>query len=209
MNKKIIAIIIILIAAIIAGYTFFYAPYQEKVLSEQYDGNLQNASAIEKDLVSITEKFNTQNSTDVDVLINTINNEIMPKYSEEIKVLNETLKYANNNETKEQYIANQTKRLELESKNLNATVSTLNAISQYVKGEKSPEDAQSSINRANIEMEDSVKELETVNNNIKKILNDNPEFSQMLHNLNLEKTFYGEQRANNQTPSVANNTTTV
>lgn len=209
MNKKIIGAIIALIVLVIAGYTFFYMPYQENVLSEQFDGNLQNASSIEKEIVSTTEQFNKQESTDVDVLINTINNDISPKYSEEIAKINETSKYASNNETKLAYISNQTRRLELESQNLNATVSTLNAISQYVKGEKSAEDAQSSINRANVEMEDSVKELEKIYDNIKQILKDDPEFNQTLHNLNLEKPFYGEERNTSATPNVVNNTTTA
>ncbi|MBR0471543.1 MAG: hypothetical protein IJI98_02465 [Methanosphaera sp.] len=208
MNKKIIGAIIALIIIVIAGYTFFYAPYQDNVLSEKYNASLQNASNIEKNIVTATEKFNNQNSTDVDVLINTINNEVTPKYSEEIAVLNETVNYANNNQTKINYINNQTKRLELESKSLNATVTMLNAISQYVKGEKSGEDAQSSINRANIEMEDSAKELENINENIKQLLKDNPDLNQTLHGLNLEKPFYGEQRTL-QTPNVANNTTSV
>ena len=208
MNKKIIGAIIALIIIVIAGYTFFYAPYQDNVLSEKYNASLQNASNIEKNIVTATEKFNNQNGTDVDVLINTINNEVTPKYSEEIAVLNETVNYANNNQTKINYINNQTKRLELESKSLNATVTMLNAISQYVKGEKSGEDAQSSINRANIEMEDSAKELENINEKIKQLLKDNPDLNQTLHGLNLEKPFYGEQRTL-QTPNVANNTTSV
>ena len=62
MNKKIIGAIIALIIIIIAGYTFFYAPYQENILSEQYNENLQNASNIEKEIVTTTEKFNNQNN---------------------------------------------------------------------------------------------------------------------------------------------------
>lgn len=209
MNKKIIGAIIAVIIIVIAGYTFFYMPYQENILSEQFNENLQNASNIEKDLVNKTAQFNNQESTDVDVLINTINNDISPKYSEEIAILNETAKYANNNETKLQYLSNQTRRLELESKNLNATVTTLNAISQYVKGEKSGEDAQSSINRANIEMEDNIKELTTIYDNIKQLLKDHPDLNESLHGLNLEKPFYGEERTTNPTPDVANNTATA
>lgn len=208
MNKKIIGAIIALIVVVIAGYTFFYAPYQENILSEQFNENLQNASNIEKDIAATSEQFNKKESTDVDELINTINNKISPKYSEEIAKLNETAKYANNNETKLAYISNQTKRLELESKSLNATVSTLNAISQYVKGEKSGEDAQSSINRANVEMEDSAKELKVVYDDIKKLLKDNPDLNQSLQGLKLEKPFYGEERTVSQ-PNIANNTTTA
>ncbi|RAP52590.1 MAG: hypothetical protein BZ138_02825 [Methanosphaera sp. rholeuAM270] len=206
MNKKIIAGIIALIIIVIAGYTFFYAPYQEKVLSEQFDGNLQNASAIEKEITATTEAINKKETNDVDTLINTINNDITPKYFEELKILNESDKFANNNETKIQYLANQTRRIELQSQNYNATIKILNALSQMVKGEKSAEEAQNSITRANIEMEDCNKELNEVYDNITNILKENPDFNQTLHDLKLEKGFYGEKVVVAQTQNIENTT---
>lgn len=208
MNKKILAIVIAIMVIVIAGLGISYLNYQDEVLSEKFNENLKNASSIEDEITSTTEQFNTQESTDVDVLINTINNDITPKYSEEIALLNKTLEYTNNNVTKEQYLANQTKRIELESKNLNATVTTLYSISQYVKGEKSAEDAQNSINKANEEMENSIKELNDVYDNISKLLEENPELNQTLHDLDLKEPFYGEEISINQTQSLANATTT-
>lgn len=206
MNKKIIAAIIALAVIIIGGYAILYAPYQNNILSENYNSGLQNASAIETQIISTTEQFNKQESTDADVLISTINNDITPKYSEEIEKLNQTLDKANDNETKTRYIELQCKRLELESKNLNATVSTLNAISQYVKGEKTPEDAQTSINNANTAMTESQKELDSVYVDIKTLLTQHPDFNQTLQGLHLEKPFYGETRVQAQTQNITNST---
>ena len=207
MDKKIIAAIIALIVILVAGYFCIYTPYQENVLSENYDKGLQDASAIETKIIATTEQSNKQESTDADTLINTINNEITPKYSEEIAKLNETAKNANGDQTKSKYIELQIKRLELESKNLNGTVSTLYAISQYVKGEKSAQDAQTSINNANTEMTNSQKELNEVNLDIKTLLTQNPNFNQTLQDLHLEKPFYGESRVQAQTQNMTNTTT--
>lgn len=204
MNTKIIAAIIALIVIVVGGYYLVYAPYQEGVLSENYDSGLQEASAIETKIIETTKQFNNQQSTDADVLMNTINNDIIPKYGEEIEKLNQTADYTNNNQIKSKYIELQCKRLELESKNLNGTVATLNAISQYVKGEKSPEDAQSSIDKANTEMSESQKELEGVYVDIRTLLTQNPEFNQTLQNLHLEKPFYGETREEAQAQNITN-----
>lgn len=204
MNKKIIAAIIAIAVIIVGGYFGIYAPYQESVLSENYNSELQEASAIETNILATTEQINKQQSTDADTLISTINNNIIPKYGEEIDKINKTKSLANNNKTKEKYIELQCKRLELESKNLNSTVATLNAISQYVKGEKSSQDAQTSINNANSEMTKSQSELETVYVDIKTLLTQNPDFNQTLQGLHLEKPFYGETRA--QTQNITNKT---
>lgn len=206
MDKKIIAAIIALVVIILAGYFCFYIPYQDNVLSENYDKGLQDASAIETKIIATTEQFNNQESTDADVLINTINNEITPKYSEEIAKLNETSKQTNGDQTKQKYIDLQIKRLELESKNLNGTVSTLYSISQYVKGEKSAQDAQTSINNANTEMTNSQKELNNVYLDIKTLLTQHPDFNQTLQDLHLEKPFYGETRVQAQTQNITNTT---
>lgn len=206
MDKKIIAAIIAIAAILALGYSFLYIPYQENVLSENYDKGLQDASAIETKIIATTEQFNNQESTDADTLINTINNEITPKYAEEISQLNKTLEQTNGDDVKTKYLELQMKRLELESKNLNGTVSTLYAISQYVKGEKNTADAQTSINNANKEMTDSQKELDGVYVDIKTLLTQHPDFNQTLQDLHLEKPFYGETRVQAQTQNITNTT---
>ena len=60
MDKKIIAAIIALIVILVAGYFCIYTPYQENVLSENYDKGLQDASAIETKIIATTEQFNKQ-----------------------------------------------------------------------------------------------------------------------------------------------------
>ena len=94
----------------------------------------------------------------------------------------------------------------MESKNLNGTVSTLYSISQYVKGEKSAQDAQTSINNANTEMTNSQKELNDVYVDIRTLLTQNPDFNQTLQDLHLEKPFYGETRVQAQPQGINNST---
>ena len=210
MNKKNISVIAaIIIIAIVAYFGVTeYQSYQEEVLTESFNKNLQNASAIEANLVSSTEKFNNRPSTDVDELITTINNDMTPKYAEELKILNDTYE-TTNNDTRKQYLSLQMKRIELQSKNLNATVTTLNAVAQLYKGEKSPEDAQTSINNANKDMTDSSNELNSVFTDIKTLLKQNPEFEQSLKGLNLEKPFYGESNQQPQAQNATNATNTT
>lgn len=207
MNKRKISIIAaIVILAIVAYFGVTqYQSYQEEVLTESFNKNLQNASAIEANLISSTEKFNNQPSTDVDELMSTINNDMSPKYAEELNVLNKTYE-STKNDTKKQYISLQMKRIELSSKNLNGTVTTLNAISQLYKGEKSQEDAQTAINNANKDIANSSSELNSVFTDIKTLLKQNPEFEQSLRGLHLEKPFYGETQ---QTQNITNTTNTT
>ena len=206
MNKKIIAGIIVLVVIIVGAYFAFYFPYQNEVLSENFNKGLQNASATETQIISLTQKFNNQESTDADVLMNTINNEIIPKYSEEINQLNKTYDQANGNETKQRYIELEIKRLNTESRNLNGTVTYFNAIAQYYRGEKSATDAQASINNASTEMTESQKDLEGIYVDIRTLLTQNPDLNQTLQGLHLEKPFYGEMRVQAQTQNVTNST---
>lgn len=208
MNKKVIAIIVAIAVVIIGSYVFIYQPYQENLLSGQFNEGLQNASSVETQIITTTDEFNKQSSTDVDVLIGTINNDITPKYSDELLKLNQTAKLTNNNNTKKKYIDLQMKRVELESQNIKSTVTKLNAISQYVKGEKNAQDAQTSINNADTAMSNSQKELQQVYTDINTLLKQNPSFNQTLQDLKLEKPYYGETRTQTQTQNITNSTET-
>lgn len=208
MNKKVIAIIVAIAVVIIGSYVFIYQPYQENLLSGQFNEGLQNASSVETQIITTTDQFNKQSSTDVDVLIGTINNDITPKYSDELLKLNQTAKLTNNNNTKKKYIDLQMKRVELESQNIKSTVTKLNAISQYVKGEKNAQDAQTSINNADTAMSNSQKELQQVYTDINTLLKQNPSFNQTLQDLKLEKPYYGETQTQTQTQNITNSTET-
>ncbi len=204
MNKKILGILIIIAALLLIGIPQ-YQSYQENLLSEHFNQTIQNASSIESEIVKTTEEFNNQNSTDVDVLMSTINNDMTPKYSEELLRLNETA-ICTDNETEHKYIDLEEKRIVLESKNLNSTVTILNAISQYVKGEKPSEDAQNAIDSANEDMQKNSEELNQVYTDIKDLLAQNPELDKKLHDLNLQPAFYGEANTQPQTENITNST---
>lgn len=204
MNKKIIGIIIVIAILLVIGVQQ-YGSYQDNLFSENFNETLQNASAVETQIGNTTERFNNQNSTDADMLISTINNEITPKYSEELTQLNETAGYTDN-DTEKRYIELQEKRVELESKNLNATVTTLNALSQYVKGEKTADDAQSSINKANTDATNTNNELNQVYSDIRTLLAQNPDLNKKVHDLNLSKPYYGETNTQAQAQNITNST---
>lgn len=204
MNKKFIGILAVIIVVLIIAIPQ-YDSYQKTLLSQDFNKSLQNASSIETEIATTTKQLNAQNSTDADTLIRTINNDITPKYSEEILRLNET-STTTNNDTEKKYLDLQMKRVQLESKNLNATVTTLNAISQYVKGEKTGEDAQDAINTANSAATNSSIELNQVYNDIKTLLDTNPDLNKKVHDLNLDDSYYGPVQQNNITNST--NTTT-
>lgn len=204
MNKKFIGILAVIIVVLIIAIPQ-YDSYQKTLLSQDFNKSLQNASSIETEIATTTKQLNAQNSTDADTLIRTINNDITPKYSEEILRLNET-STTTNNDTEKKYLDLQMKRVQLESKNLNATVTTLNAISQYVKGEKTGEDAQDAINTANSAATNSSIELNQVYNDIKTLLDTNPDLNKKVHDLNLDDSYYGQIQQNNITNST--NTTT-
>ena len=116
MNKKmIIGIIAVILVALIIAIPQ-YESYQSTLLSENFNKTLQNASAVETEIASTTNQINQQNSTDADTLIHTINNQITPKYSEELLRLNET-KTNTNNDTEKQYIDLQMKRVQRDPSN--------------------------------------------------------------------------------------------
>lgn len=206
MNKKFIGILAVIIVALIIAVPQ-YDSYQKTLLSQDFNKSLQNASSIETEIATTTKQINAQNSTDADTLITTINNDITPKYSEEILRLNET-STTTNNDVEKKYLDLQIKRVQLESENLNATVTTLNAISQYVKGEKTGADAQEAINLSNKAATNSSIELNQVYQDIKTLLNANPDLNKKVHDLNLDSTYYGQtQQQNITTNSTTQNTT--
>lgn len=207
MNKRniIIIIAVVIIAGLICIAVPAYQSYQNDVLAQNFNKNLQNASAIEANIISSTDKFKNQNSTDVDDLISTLN-DMTSKYSEELNVLNKTAEDTNN-DTLKQYATLQTKRVELTSKNINSSIKLYNAIAQYYKGEKTASDAQNAVNDAQKEASDSSNELNSVITDINTLLKQNPDLNQSLHGLNLEKPFYGETTGQNQTENLTNSST--
>ena len=130
MNKKLLGVLIIIAALLIVGVPY-YQSYQDNLLSEHFNETMKNASSIQEGITSTINDFNTKNSTDADTLMTTINNQLTPEYSEEQLRLNESA-MCTSNETEHKYIDLQLKRVTLESQSLNLTVTSLNAIAQYL-----------------------------------------------------------------------------
>lgn len=192
MNKKLLAVLIVIVIALIIGVPT-YQSYQDELLSEHFNESIKNASSVQEDITKTIEDFNSKNNTDADTLMSTINNQITPEYSEELLKLNESA-MCTDNETEHKYIDLQIKRVTLESQALNLTVTSLNALAQYVRGEKSNQDAQDAINKAQTNMQKNNEELNQVYTDIQNLLKDNPNLNHKLHELNLQPSFYGESQ---------------
>ncbi len=213
MNRKlIVGIVIVVIIVIIIIAVPMYRSYQEETLSGEFNESLKNVSAIEGEVIATVDQYNSQNSTDADDLVNSINNDMNPKYSEEITQLNETHNYAQT-DAENQYIDLQIKRIGLESESLNNTVTTLNALSGYVRGEKSESDAQNTINEVSEKSVQTANDINQTYTDIRNLLDENPDLNKTLHDLELENAFYGEgtsaaeDTATNETSDNANNIT--
>ncbi|MDO5852296.1 MAG: hypothetical protein Q4Q23_07400 [Methanobacteriaceae archaeon] len=204
MDTKYKAIIVVVILAIILAVTIpYYNSYQDNIRSENFNKSIQNANTIEETALNATKKLNEGNSTDVTVLLTTINNDIIPKYSEEITKLNQTAELTDD-PVEKQYLTLQQERITLQSKSINDTVTILNSISKYMKGEKSAEDAQQTINQSNQDLSTMNTDIQTNYDNINKLLNDNPNLKQKVDNLNLGDGFKGKltETTNNTTSNM-------
>ncbi|WP_303234942.1 hypothetical protein [Methanosphaera cuniculi] len=205
MNKKLLGVLIIIAALLIIGVPY-YQSYQDNLLSEHFNETMKNASSIQEGITSTINDFNTKNSTDADTLMTTINNQLTPEYSEEQLRLNESA-MCTSNETEHKYIDLQLKRVTLESQSLNLTVTSLNAIAQYVRGEKNGEDAQNTLNKVQTDMTNNNNELNQVYTDIQNLLKENPDLDKKLHDLNLAPAFYGQPATQNITNTTQNMTT--
>jgi hypothetical protein len=196
MNKKILAIIVVILAILVAGaYQFAYVPYQQEQNNIEYNAGLENASAIEVELNQSLAELDKMDSSNFTAYYNTLNNkyqnEVIPGVEKEIILLNETLKYTNDNKTKEDYINYQIERLNLEKEGLENIMSSLEKINkgieqnEYNKLLDMSTDMQNGINNI-------TKKLIPLKENIINLLNDNPTFNESLHNLTLEPEFYGD-----------------
>lgn len=199
MKRKYIIGIIILLVVVLCVAVFLYMPYQNQLHTSEFNKELQNTSSTEAEILKIRDDMGSQNSTDVDVFIKTVNDDISPKYSDELNKLNEAEKHIDNNQTRSDYVKFQKQRIELESQNYNLTVKIYNALAQYYKGEKSPQDANATINNASTELATVQNDLNAAYTNIRNLLKDNPEFNSTLQDLKLADPFYGN-------PHVLNNT---
>ncbi|MBE6486104.1 MAG: hypothetical protein E7Z85_04590 [Methanosphaera stadtmanae] len=196
MNKKILGIIIVILAILIAGaYQFAYVPYQQEQNNIAYSTGLQNASAMEKEINNSISEFNNINSSNFTAFTDAFNkkyqNEISPEIDQEIAKLNETLQYTNGNKTKEDYINYQIERIQLEKEGTDVINSKMNELKVAV--EKNDYNQMLSIAKnMDNEINNVTAKIKPIKENIINLLNNNPSFNESVHNLTLFPEFYGD-----------------
>jgi len=201
MNKKILGIIIVILAILIAGaYQFAYVPYQQEQNNIAYSTGLQNASAMEKEINNSISEFNNINSSNFTAFTDAFNkkyqNEISPEIDQEIAKLNETLQYTNGNKTKEDYINYQIERIQLEKEGTDVINSKMNELKVAV--EKNDYNQMLSIAKnMDNEINNVTAKIKPIKENIINLLNNNPSFNESVHNLTLFPEFYGDINVTN------------
>ena len=194
MDKKVIADIIAVIVIILLAYLFVYVPYMNEENIKNYNAGLQKASAIDQEMNESFNKATNVSSSNVNGGLEATTQALkdsQSKIDEKIEILNETRSYANGNVTKEQYIDYELQLAQLEKdmtsemlkeyedfgdafKNTDI-VKMMNVSDQMVKTVNSKND-----------------EAAPIRDNILKLLGDNPDFNQTLHDLNLSEDYYGD-----------------
>lgn len=192
MDKKTIGIIVIILAILACAYQFIYVPYQNEQANQNFNKGLQNISAIEDDInqsLSNLDKLNTSNITySLEIIRDTWSNNTQ-KLDSEMEILNQTRTYANGNETKEKYIDYLIDYCKIEQ---DLTKNTIQAYTDLIDA-NNKNDINKQLNISNEMRNDYNKKVDQCNEikgNIINLLNDNPEFNQTLHDLNLSEGFY-------------------
>ena len=196
MNKKLLAILVVILAILIgAAYQFVYVPYQNEQAIKEFNSGLENASAIEMDINKTMNELNNADQSDITqytkVYNEKYNNEIEPKIDSEINKLNETLKYANGNKTKEDYINYQIQRLQVEKEGTQKTVDYMNKMNSAIEKNNIGE-ALNLVNDMEKDMNSIVEKLKPIKDNIYNLLKADQSFNESLHNLTLNPEYYGD-----------------
>lgn len=196
MNKKLLAILVVILAILIgAAYQFVYVPYQNEQAIKEFNSGLENASAIEMDINKTMNELNNADQSDITqytkVFNEKYNNEIEPKIDSEINKLNETLKYANGNKTKEDYINYQIQRLQVEKEGTQKTVDYMNKMNSAIEKNNIGE-ALNLVNDMEKDMNSIVEKLKPIKDNIYNLLKADQSFNESLHNLTLNPEYYGD-----------------
>lgn len=181
----IVAVVIIALLAVV----FVYIPY---VNEQNFNAALQNATVLETEITSAVSSIGSTGSSDVVASSNHTRdvyaNEVIPKYNEEYKLLNDSKKYAGGNKVKEDYIDYQLKRIELENKSYSVgdweEYTTAMSNHDYSK-------AISASNHMLKTMNETNDELKPVGENIRNLLSTHPNLDKSLHGLSLNPKFYG------------------
>lgn len=192
-RKKIAGILIILLLLIVGSYQFVYLPYQEEQARINFNNGLINASNIENDS-SKYEKYDFENSTDINDMtldMNNMHKEMKPQIQEIKNILNDTIQYANNNETKIKYVELQIKRIEKTEISIDNMVKTVNEMNDALNNNDELL-VLALYTRMQNETVDDINEYKDVQEEVKTLLKNNPDLNSSLRQLNLYYEYYGE-----------------
>lgn len=192
-RKKIAGILIILLLLIVGTYQFVYLPYQEEQARINFNNGLINASNIENDS-SKYEKYDFENSTDINDMtldMNNMHKEMKPQIQEIKNILNDTIQYANNNETKIKYVELQIKRIEKTEISIDNMVKTVNEMNDALNNNDELL-VLALYTRMQNETVDDINEYKDVQEEVKTLLKNNPDLNSSLRQLNLYYEYYGE-----------------
>ena len=192
MNKKTIAIIVIVLAIVACAYQFVYVPYQNEQANQNYNKGLQNVSAIIQDMNQSFSKIDNVDPSNpthsLEVTRDTLK-EGRSKMDSVMEALNQTRQYSNGNKTKERYIDLLMDGTKIEQ---DLADETIQQYTEFIEAYKKMD--YDKVLNISTEMQNSYnKKADELNHNddeIVKLLNDNPEFNQTLQGLNLSEPFY-------------------
>ena len=198
MDKKNIAIIVAAIVILLSLYQFVYVPLQNEEAMKNYNEGLQNVSAINKEMNQSFAKADRVSSSNVsggvEATAQTFK-EVQPMIERQIEKLNETRAYANGNQTKEKYIDYQIQAKQVEKALITDMIREYNEFADAYNNT----DVNKMLNVSN-EMQNTINsrsdEMIPIRDNIINLLNENPDFNQTLHQLNLSSDLYGDMDLN-------------
>ncbi len=194
MNKKILGLLVVIAVVLVGAYQFVYVPYQNEQANQNYLAGLQDLKALDDDINQTMSKINDVGNNNITgglEATTTAMKEIIPKLDAEITKLNETAAFANGNQTKEQYINYEIQVHQIEKDLLEESSQQYTDLSDAIK----KQDLKRMLNISQ-EIQNTYNtkadQLKPIQDNIIKLLNDNPDFNQTLHSLNLSEEYYGQ-----------------
>jgi len=203
-NKKIIGSIVIILLLLFISYQFVFVPYNNNQNNIKYNEGLKLASDYEKNASIPIEKADEKY---LGVITNTSSkmeyanallehktfmlNQYLPDLKKEMEILNDTLTYANGNQTKIDFINLQIERLKEEYQWGQNEVEIVTDI-HYDFMSENRADLEKDFNNQDTNNNNNNKVLDEYSLKVKTLLNNNPDFHQTVKELDLFNEFYGD-----------------
>ena len=192
MDKKKIAIIIVILAILLGVYQFVYVPYQNEQANLHYNEGLQNVSAIDNEISdSFKDSFNVTTSNVSGGIESTIQSfkNMEEKSDQKLEILNKTRSFTNGNKTKEQYIDYQIESTQIQKDMASEIVKDYEELNDAFKSADFNKimnistQIQTTVNSTN-------EKMKSIEDKLSTLLNENPGFNQTLQDLNISDKNY-------------------